>query len=117
MSTWSSLRLFLNRRQIFDLSCDFATGGDQIRYEPVVNVEDTLVFSPIPHIVALRQDSPDFRPKAKGVRQHLKNDVPLRWAKSAVPQRRQAECVSGAVGEIEPAVERVGFVLRVLQAR
>ena len=34
-----------------------------------------------------------------------------------VPECRQAECVSGAVGEIEPAVQRVRFVLRVLQSR
>ena len=53
--------------------------------------------------------------RAKSVRQHLKNDVPLRWPEPVVPERRQTECVSGAVGKIEPAVQGVLIVLRVLQ--
>ena len=67
--------------------------------------------------MALCQNSPDLRTQAKSVRQHLKNDVPLRWPEPVVPERRQAQYVSGAVGEIESAVQRVLVVLRVLQPR
>ena len=56
---------------------NFATGADQIGDESVLNVEDTFVLRPIPHIVALRQDAPDLRTQAKSIRQHLKDDVPL----------------------------------------
>src|SRR2546425_8398577 len=115
MSNWGSLRLFLNRRQTFYLLGNLATGADQIQDQPLINIEGAFVLGPIPHIVALRQDSPDFRPQAQSVRQHLKNDVPFRCAESVVPERRQTQCVSGAVGEIEPAVQRVRFVLRVLE--
>src|SRR5687767_10763560 len=52
------LRLFRNRRQTSDLVCDLAAGGDQIRDQSVINIEDSFVLGPIPHIVALRQDSP-----------------------------------------------------------
>ena len=62
MSTWGSLRFFLNRRQTSDLRCDFATGADQIGHKPVVHVEDPFVIGPIPHVVTLRQHSPDLRP-------------------------------------------------------
>jgi hypothetical protein len=58
--------------------------------------------------VALRPDSPDFRAEAQSVWEHLEDDVALRRPKSLVPQCRQTECVSGAVSEIEPAVQRVG---------
>jgi hypothetical protein len=102
---------------MFDLLGNLATSADQVRDEPVVNVENAFVLGPISHIVALRQNSPYLGSQAKSVRQYLKNDVPLRWPESVVAQRRQAECVSGAVGEIEAAVERVRFVLRVLQPR
>ena len=105
------------RRQLVDRVGYLATGADQIGHEPVVHVEGAFVLGPIPHIVTLRQDSPDVRTQAKSVRQHLKDDVPLRWPESVVSQRRQTKCVSGAVGEIEPAVQRVRIVLRVLQPR
>ena len=100
-----------------DFARDLATGADQIGDEPVVHVEDALVLGPIPHVVALRQHSPDLRPQTKRVRQHLKDDVPFRWPESVVPKRRQTECVSGAVGEIEPTVQGVRVVLGVLQPR
>lgn len=60
-----------------DLLCNLATGADQVGDEPVVHVEDAFVLGPIPHIVTLRQDSPDLRSQAKGVGQHLKYDVSL----------------------------------------
>ena len=101
MCTWGSLRLFLNRRQTFYLLGNFATGADQIQDQPLINIEGAFVLVPIPHIVALRQDSPDFRPQGQSIRQHLKNDVPFRRSESVVPERRQTQCVSGAVGEIE----------------
>src|SRR5450759_4766222 len=115
MSTWVSLRLFLNRRQTLYLLGNLATGADQIQDQPLINIEGAFVFAPITHIVALRQDSPDLRTKTKRVRQHLKDDVPLGWPESMAPECRQAESVSGAVGEIEPAVQRVRHVLRVLE--
>lgn len=67
-----------------------------------VHVEDAFVLGPIPHVVALRQDSPDLRAEAKGVWQHLKHDVPLRRSEFVMAVRRQTQCVSGAVGEIKP---------------
>jgi hypothetical protein len=42
---------------------------------------------------------------------------PFGRPQSVVPKRRQAEGVSGAVGEIEPTVQRVGVVLGVRQPR
>src|SRR5438045_3670015 len=101
------LRFFRNRRQTFDLLGNLATGADQIRDESVVNIESAFVLGPIPHIVTLRQDAPDLRAQAKSVRQYLKDDVLLRGPESVMPQRRQTECVSGTVGEIEPALQRV----------
>ena len=61
MSTWGSLRLFLNRLQTFYLLGNFATGADQIQDQPLIDIEDAFVLGPIPHVVALRQNSPDFR--------------------------------------------------------
>ena len=109
--------MFRNRRQSFNLIGNLATGADQIEHQSVVHVEGAFVLGAIPHVVTLRQDASNLRAQAKRVRQHLKNDVPLRWPEPAVPQRRQAEGVSGAVGEIESAVERVRFVLCVLETR
>jgi hypothetical protein len=99
-------RILRNRRQAFDFVRDFATSADQIRDQPVVHVEDAFVLGPIPHIVALRQHSPDLRSEAERVRQYLKHDVPFRWPEPAVPECRQTQCVSGTVGEIEPALQR-----------
>jgi hypothetical protein len=61
-----------------DLVGDLATGADQIGHDPIVKVEDAFVLGPIPHVVALRQHSPDLRHQTKRVRQQLKNDVPVR---------------------------------------
>ena len=47
----------------------------------------------------------------------LEDDVALRRSVPMVPERRQAEGVSGAVREIEPALQRVRAVLSVLQSR
>jgi hypothetical protein len=58
----------LGRLQLLDLLRNFAASPDQVGDEPVVDVEDAFVLSPIPHVVALRQDSPDLRAQAKGVR-------------------------------------------------
>ena len=66
------------------------------------------------HFDSTRQTSGP-RPRVSG--STLKNDVPLRWPEPVVPKRRQTQCVRGAVGEIESAVQRVRFVLRVLQPR
>jgi hypothetical protein len=58
----------LGRLQLLDLLRNFAASPDQVGDEPVVDVEDAFVLSPIPHVVALRQDSPDLRAQAKSVR-------------------------------------------------
>ena len=78
-----------------DLLRDRATGADQIGHEPAVHVERAFILGPIPHIVALRQDSPDFRAWAERVRQHLKDDLPFRRPESAMPERCEAQRVSG----------------------
>ena len=106
-----------NWRKLLHFVRDSSTGFDQIRQQPFIYIDSSFVLRPIPSVVGLRQDSPDVRAQAKSVRQHLKNDVALRWPESVMPERRQAECVSGAVGEIEPTVEGVRFALRVLQPR
>ena len=53
MSTWGSLRLFLNRRQTSYLLGNLATGADQIQDQPLINIEGAFILVPIPHIVAL----------------------------------------------------------------
>ena len=53
----------VNRRQIADLLCNFATGADQIGDEPIVHIEDAFVLGPIAHIVALREDAPYLGPR------------------------------------------------------
>jgi hypothetical protein len=47
----------------------------------------------------------------------LKYDVSLRRPESVVAERGQTQSVSSAVDEIEPAVQRVHFVLGILQSR
>src|SRR5207247_3251127 len=55
MSTWVSLRLFLNRRQAPDLRCDFAASADQVGDEPLVHVEGTFALGPISLVPERRQ--------------------------------------------------------------
>ena len=45
---------FRNRRHVFDILGNLATGADQVRDEPVVNVESAFVLGPVSHVVALR---------------------------------------------------------------
>jgi len=94
-----------NGRKEADLLGDFAAGADEIREELLVHVERAFVLGPIPHVVALRQHPPDFGTQADRVWQHLKHDLAFRWPEPAMPEGRQGEGVSGAVGEIEPAVQ------------
>jgi hypothetical protein len=53
-----------NRGKAADPVGDFAAGGDQVRDEALVYVERAFVFTPIPHVVTLRQHSPDVRAQA-----------------------------------------------------
>ena len=48
---------------------------------------------------------PHLGAEAKRVGQYLEDDVALRRPKAVVPQCRQTERVSGAVREIEPALQ------------
>src|SRR5215212_712685 len=50
------------------------------------------------------------------MRQHLKNNVSIPCAIPMPAQSRQAQCVSGVVGEIESTFQGIGAVGRVLQA-
>lgn len=69
-ATWLNVAVTFD--QLPDLFCDVATGVDQVGNQPIVHVEDAFVLGPISHLVTLRQDSPDFGPQAKSVRQRLK---------------------------------------------
>src|SRR6185436_20800380 len=91
-----------DRSQLLDLLRHLAASPDQVGDEPVVHVESTLILGSIPHVVTLRQHSPNLRAQTECVRQDLEDDVALRRPESVVPQRRQAERLSGAVPEIEP---------------
>ena len=90
---------------------------DQAGHQPLVNVQQPLVFAQIPCVVALVQHAPDFRPQAQRVRQHLKDDVALAGAITLPPQRGQAQRVRGVVGQVETALQRQSEVGRIVQAR
>src|SRR6185436_1493083 len=91
-----------DRSQLLDLLRHLAASPDQVGDEPVVHVESTLILGSIPHVVTLRQHSPNLRAQTECVRQDLEDDVALRRPESVVPQRRQTERMSRAVREIEP---------------
>jgi hypothetical protein len=67
-STLARVVCFSRSAAVAGFSRNFAASPDQVGDEPVVDVEDAFVLSPIPHVVALRQDSPDLRAQAKSVR-------------------------------------------------
>jgi hypothetical protein len=87
-----------DRGQTPYLLSDLAASADQIQDQSVVHIERSLVFSPIPHVVALRQHSPDLGAKIEGVGKHLKDNVPLRGTESVMAKRSETESVSRTVG-------------------
>jgi hypothetical protein len=62
-----SLRFRRNWRKLAHGVGDLATGADEIGNEPVIHVEGTFVLAPIPHVVTLRQDSPDLGAERESV--------------------------------------------------
>src|SRR5438309_3697065 len=95
------------RRRVLTLNigllCDFATGADQIRNQSLVYIERSFVLGPIPHVVALRQDSPDFRPQAQSDRQQAEKRCTV-----STPGIRGAGAPRDAVRERRCTRDRTG---------
>jgi hypothetical protein len=49
---------------------DLATGGNQVRDEPLIDVERALVLGPVAHVVALGQHTPNLWSQTERVGQN-----------------------------------------------
>jgi hypothetical protein len=60
--------------------------------------------------MTLIEHSPHFGAQTERVRQNLKDDVTIGWPVTLLAQGGQAKCMGGVVGEVEPALQRVGIL-------
>jgi len=61
--------------QFFDFSKHCFGCPDQIKNKAFIDFEKPLVFSPVTQVVAVSQNTPDFRANPYRVLQTLKNDI------------------------------------------
>ena len=71
--------------------------SNQIRHQPIIDIEQAFIFAEIASVVAFVEHAPDFWPQAQRVRQDLEDDVAVGGTESSLAQRRQADSV-GLIG-------------------
>lgn len=105
------------RFQRFNLGPNDAARGNQVGDDTLIDLQVALVFTGIADFMALCEHTPDFRPEAEGMRQHLEDDVSVARPVAVPAQRGVAEGMRRVVAEVEAAFKREGRVSRVLEAR
>lgn len=98
------------------LRADCVARCDQIRHDPIVDIQRALVFAKVPHVMALRKNSPHVRPQAKSVRQQLEDDVALTRSTPVPAKRGKTQRMCRVVCKIESAFERELRTSRIAQA-
>lgn len=63
--------------QFFDFTKHCFGSLNQIESKALADFEKALVFSPVAQVVAVSQDTPDFRACTYGVLKTLKNDIAI----------------------------------------